>query len=407
MKIVIDGSKMPKTRPNKRAGPCRSVRESDPSLAFASGWCRNIASSVVVLILFSGWVNGQEPDPEVRGAKLSEWIRVLQQDPVLRKRQAALLILEASAAKSKMVWPAVIKEARGNSEPLIRARCVALLPKIKDQNERVSETISAALRDDKSANVRAAAAASAGKLERNVGFPLVPNLTAALKDTDAATRVNAAESLARFSGIDSEVAKEAVPNLIACLKDREADVRRAAAFALARMGSLAEPAVPALTELVAGDPQKAVRKEAAKTLGGLGPKAVAAVPALIKSLQDSDAEIRLQSAITLGQIGPDASAALPELIKATKEKNNDVRCEAIHSLGRLGKAGHAAIPDLIRIVRDDEVAEVRLAAIQELGEFGPDAKEAIDALTVASKDGRLAIREAAADALKKIRKQPG
>jgi hypothetical protein len=35
-----------------------------------------------------------------------------------------------------------------------------------------------------------------------------------------------------------------------------------------------------------------------------------------------------------------------------------------------------------------------------------DAAEAIEALKVAAKDGRIAIREAAADALKKIQKMP-
>jgi HEAT repeat protein len=51
------------------------------------------------------------------------------------------------------------------------------------------------------------------------------------------------------------------------------------------------------------------------------------------------------------------------------------------------------------------VPEVRLAVIEELGGFGADAKEAVDALTIAAKDGRAAIREAAADALKKIQQK--
>jgi len=61
---------------------------------------------------------------------------------------------------------------------------------------------------------------------------------------------------------------------------------------------------------------------------------------------------------------------------------------------------------LIRLLKDDDVAEVRIAVIQVLGEFGSDAKDAVDALSIASRDGRPAIREAAADALKKVQKAP-
>jgi HEAT repeat protein len=51
---------------------------------------------------------------------------------------------------------------------------------------------------------------------------------------------------------------------------------------------------------------------------------------------------------------------------------------------------------------NDESAEVRLAAIDELRLLGPAAKAAIPALTAATRDGRAAVREAAAAALKAV-----
>ncbi|GIW78515.1 MAG: hypothetical protein KatS3mg105_0322 [Gemmatales bacterium] len=70
----------------------------------------------------------------------------------------------------------------------------------------------------------------------------------------------------------------------------------------------------------------------------------------------------------------------------------------------LGKIGKDAVSALIERVEKEPVVEVRLAAIVELGNIGPDAKDAVGVLTAASKDGRKAIRDAATEALKKITK---
>ena len=46
------------------------------------------------------------------------------------------------------------------------------------------------------------------------------------------------------------------------------------------------------------------------------------------------------------------------------------------------------MPDLIKIVKDEEIPEIKLAAIDELANFGPEAAIAEDALKIAAKDGR-------------------
>ena len=138
----------------------------------------------------------------------------------------------------------------------------------------------------------------------------------------------------------------------------------------------------------------------------MGPAASEATPALIKALQDANAEVRQQAAYGLGRIKPDAMLALPELLKAVKDKDKSVRCHAIHALGALGKPATSAIPELIRVLKEDVVADVRLAAIEELATFGPDARAALDVLMIASRDGKPAIREAAQEAVKKIQQSP-
>ena len=147
-------------------------------------------------------------------------------------------------------------------------------------------------------------------------------------------------------------------------------------------------------------------KELIKALGALGPKAGAAPANLLAGLRDPNAEIRQLSALALAKVPLDATAALPELLKAASDPDRSVRCYAIHAIGSLGKGAVSAIPELIAILSKDNVAEVRLAVIEELARFGPDAKAALEVLTVASRDGRPAVREAAQEALKRIQSMP-
>jgi HEAT repeat protein len=350
----------------------------------------------------------QDDDPTVRGKKISEWVKILHEDPELRKRQAALLVMEFTGAKVKRIVPALLKEMRENSEESIRARCAELVIKLRDEKDptdRLIDPLIAAMKQDKSPAVRETAAGSLGKLGQG-GTKVVTELTEALGDKEPRVRAAVAESIGQFCRTDPEMARDAVPKLTELLQDADANVRVQSAFALGRMGSNAAPAVSVLAKLVVSDKEARVRKEAAKTLADIGPESRSAVQELVKALEDSQTDVRQYAALALGKIGPDASAAEPSLQKTLKDKDQEVRCQAARALGGLGKAGLPALPELIRLLKDDDVAEVRIAVIQVLGDFGPDAKDAVDALSIASRDGRPAIREAASDALKKVQKAP-
>lgn len=79
-----------------------------------------------------------------------------------------------------------------------------------------------------------------------IGAAAVPELTAALSDTDPRVRAQAGRALARIG----PPAKEAVPILTQRLDDPDEDVRQAAARALGQIGPAAADAVPALVSLI-------------------------------------------------------------------------------------------------------------------------------------------------------------
>lgn len=373
-----------------------AVSRSLPILAVAGtiafGFCVNLLHA--------------DEDPEIRGRKVTQWFKFLREEKDARRRQAALQIIDLQAGpKVAVVFPGLLREMREHPDPAIRGQIAGLLLKYRDKGDEVTKALVTSLKTDKDAKVREVAATTLGKLDRSA-FSAVADLTEALKDQAAGVRAASADALGQFSAIDAEIAREAIAALAQCVKDPNMSVRINAVFALARMGSVAGTAVPALAESVIQDKDAGIRKESAKALALMGPAASEATPALIKALQDANAEVRQQAAYGLGRIKPDAMLALPELLKAVKDKDKSVRCHAIHALGALGKPATSAIPELIRVLKEDVVADVRLAAIEELATFGPDARAALDVLMIASRDGKPAIREAAQEAVKKIRQSP-
>ncbi len=194
----------------------------------------------------------------------------------------------------------------------------------------------------------------------------------------------------------------AIPVLIRAITDNDEDdgVRMHAASALVEMGPQAAEATPALIQALKQRNER-VAEWAVLILGEIGPAAKDAVPALIDALKGGDWDMRCYAAEALGRIGPAAKAAVPALEEALKDKKDkNVRFYAAEALARLGLPDRG-LPVLIALLKGKSWI-LRKYAAMALGEIGAPAKAAIPALREALKDKEADVRNAAAEALKRI-----
>jgi HEAT repeat protein len=154
-----------------------------------------------------------------------------------------------------------------------------------------------------------------------------------------------------------------------------------------------------------------VRRKAAKDLADAGADARPALPVLVAALKDNDLFVRRFSAQAVGAIGPDAVSALPTLQKMVKDPNEkmEVQEAAVTAIGKMGKGGVSFLGGIVKDAGND--IALRRRAAEALGAIGPDAKDAMPALTDALKgvvpkgkklDKDNDIRLEAADALGEI-----
>lgn len=105
----------------------------------------------------------------------------------------------------------------------------------------------------------------------------VPQLLAALNDTDKYVRHNAVNTIMLLTpDASNKAGAEAamLPTLVQMLRDSDPRLRRSGAEVLAKLGKVAEPAVPTLLAVL-DDPDPATRKLAAKALKAISTEAAA------------------------------------------------------------------------------------------------------------------------------------
>jgi HEAT repeat protein len=251
---------------------------------------------------------------------------------------------------------------------------------------------------DQAFDVREQAALALDRIGAGAGARAAPALVAALLDPDTNVSRRAREALERVGALTSEE----VPGLIQALQKGNAENRAFAASALGGIGPAAKDAVTALAKAVTVDQELAVRQRAAVALGKIGPRAWESASALGKALQESDEQLRRNAAAALGAIGPDASKGVPGLILALKDKS--FQEEATQALVRIGRG---AILDLLEAAENPKDYDSRLKALAVLGKMGPEAKGAVDRLSILAKmDKAGSIRQAAKQALTRIEGKP-
>jgi HEAT repeat protein len=135
--------------------------------------------------------------------------------------------------------------------------------------------------------------------------------------------------------------------------------------------------------------------------GGQAHRAVAGVLAKLGWKPSNDRQ-RAEYLVALGNCDEAAwlgTAALEPLVAALKGPSVHARRAAARALGELDD--RRAVEPLIAALRTYD-AGVRQQAAQALGRIGPAAKSAVPALTRVLSDSRPAVRETAAEAIKKI-----
>jgi HEAT repeat protein len=410
--------------------------------------------TLLTLLVVSAAAGAQEDDPVFYGRRLSEWLGMLKgEGKAAEDRQAALFVLGNSGglpsmwpelvktrmagltavrligpAKSPKVLPAVLAALRDDPEPRLRESAALalgqLIPKARDEKIRIDDardTLISAMRTDKAGVVRQAAATALGQLGPDADKGVL-SLGKALKDPHAETQAAAAASLHRLATQDKlgAAVAEALPDLLAVIRDPKGKVptRLYSIMAVGGIGPDAAPALPALVEVMTdarADPD--LRAAAAEAIGRLGSKGAAeAVPVLAKTLTASDSPLGLRraAAAALDQFGTDAAPALAALRQALKDGDKFVRCTAMHAVGGLGKELGMQRRDVVTALLaclNDTVLEVRVAAIETFGNLGPEAlgddlKAVVDKLTEAARDSRKDVKEAAQNALKKLKPAP-
>jgi HEAT repeat protein len=286
-----------------------------------------------------------------------------------------------------------------SAEDQLRITLIHNLGEIGGTNEEIVPIILGAMRDT-NGEIRAAAKSAIqwGHLAEAANVSTVA-LLEALKDPDEDVSSSAAHLLELTMAENVKV----IPTLIKYLGDPDAKTRARA------IGLLIKPigervATPRLIEAL-DSTNTLVRGAAARILGTYGTVAGAAVPKLaelVKEGNEPDTQIRCFAAEALWRIDQQLRPLIPFRIAELKNEREGIRWDAASFLGECGSEASSAVPDLVEMLRNDSKSRLRARAATALGQIGPDAKTAIPALKRALQDESQNVRDAAAEALKKI-----
>ena len=148
---------------------------------------------------------------------------------------------------------------------------------------------------------------------------------------------------------------QVTPQLLEALKSQDWKVKVIAAHTLGLLGTKAQAAISALSDLLQ-DENPDVRFVAAQALGEIGTAAV--VPALTQALQDKDENVRVSAVTAFQQLRGAAKQAKPTLIAALWDGNWYVRSRAAAAIAKLGLEA-TDIPNLMK----DEVSRETLISV--------------------------------------------
>lgn len=211
-------------------------------------------------------------------------------------RKAALAEMDHRGIHGTEAVDAVQRLAAADPDLLVRAHAASTLWRLTHHADAPVGTLTGLLASDDE-SVLQVASYLLGTIGPSAAGA-IPELRQLCDRSSGATRVHAAEALAR---IDTG-SHAAVDLLTAALGDRDEETRWLSAIALGGVGrDLREDAVAALTAALQ-DPSDDIRSVAALTLGGFGPDALAAVPQLERAAALESEEVRTAAQTALACI---------------------------------------------------------------------------------------------------------
>lgn len=269
-------------------------------------------------------------------------------------------LIEALNNDEVAYWACVVLRGIG---PPAKAAVPALAEKLKDPRP----------------DIRLAAVLALGAM-KEAALPVVPQIAAALGDEDA--RTAATFVLGELGSIPADAQK----TIRSSAKSEDRFLSTVSLWALARVHPedidlRRQATVQLVARLKDEDPQ--VRVVAAQALAALPPAPEITLPIWEKAMKDADATTVRYALNALASLG---APAVPRLVDVL-EKHKGLRVEAAYTLGQMGPTAAAATDALAKLVADEDL-NVATEAIIALGKIGPAAKSAVPALCAAAEKER-------------------
>ncbi len=227
----------------------------------------------------------------------------------------------------------------------------------------------------------------------------VPLLVEMLGDPRRALRQAAVQGL-------MGVGEPAAPAVVQAMETKEEPRRTWAVIAIRGLAEHAPFAAPLLGRLMhEGDYE--LWRSAAYAVSEMRDRGQAAVEHLIPLIEDPDPDVRDMALVVLEQIGAqDDPRVVQALMAAFKNPNETVRNEAIVQLRLAGHAAKEAVADLVELVRGDDPA-ARRAAAMALAWIDPAAADLEEPLRMALRSEEGDVRRQAAEGVARLGERAG
>ncbi len=390
-------------------------------------------AALLILGMLTHALMAFQEEPVFQGKKFSEWETMLKVDSnysklsdaekekSARSRRAGLIALELMAnSLDKRILPSMVLVLKNDPEEKLRETAALSLTRValkmsektKSSSTRqyAAEVLKESLEKDKSIRVKEIAASSLGKMVPE-SAPAIPALILAMKQKDTGLRVAAVDALRRLG----PEAKDAAPDLRALASDSTADII-SKSFAFLALGNLKDvAAIPVLLQTVQDAKMplelRLPAANAISMMGGESGGVIAEKLGLLLIEEGTPKDLKIALSITLDSQESFAYPAWKSMVPALKDRDAAVRSIILHCLGSIGaklqkdfKVVQAAVLGCV----NDSALEVRLAAVETLGRWGPELSddEVVKKVESLTKDTAKEMRETAATVLKRLKGTP-